>query len=169
MPSALSWLVLSLASALAACSFTAIKRVPGNYKSGTYQSDTVLACSDGLTHPLIDMAGTVLAGVVAVSLISANDSGDLKVASYSSAAVGLGFAASALYGILHVNRCRNTLASEGVVSPSTRAPIEDREPAGTHGGVCNEDGSCDGDLICDQPMQVCVPLNPDKRPDEDSP
>lgn len=160
MPSALPCLVLSLASALAACSFTAIQRVPSDHESGTN-----FACSDELTYPLMDMAGTVLSGVLAVSLIS-SDSKDLEIASYSSAGLGVGLAASALYGVFQINRCRRVQAKEAVLLPAIEGPIEDREPAGTHGGACNEGGSCDGDLICDQPMQVCVPLNPAPKPGE---
>jgi hypothetical protein len=164
MPSAAPWLNLLLATSLAACSFTAVKRVPSDYQSGAH-----LDCSDSLTYPLIDTAGTILAGVLAVSLLSVDDSKDLKAASYSSAAVGVGLTASAIYGVYQVNRCRRAQAKEGVVLPNGQGPVEDREPPGTHGGACKEDGSCEDDLICDEPMQVCVPLNPDPAPDEGSP
>ena len=153
-----SLLALMLTGALSACSLVAIKRPPGTPQASG--DNAPLSCTDGLTYPLIDTTGTVLAGVLAVSLISSADRDDHKAASYSSAAVGLGLAASALYGMLQVKRCREAKQSRGQLVPSDQTPNEDREPPGTHGGACKEDGSCEDDLYCDGPMQVCVPLNP---------
>jgi hypothetical protein len=106
------------------------------------------------------MAGTVLAGVLAVSLVSTDSDDDLKAASYSSGGLGIGLAASAIYGMLQVNRCREAKQKLGELDSTNSTPQEDREAPGTHGGPCKTGGECDDDLYCDEPMQVCIPLNP---------
>lgn len=153
-----SLLALMLTGALSGCSLVAIQRPPGGPQ--TASDNTPLPCTDGLTYPLIDATGTVLASVLAVSLISSVDRDELKIASYSSAGIGVALAASAIYGLLQVKGCREAKQSQGQLLPSNQRPLEDREPPGTHGGACKEDGSCEDDLYCDGPMKVCVPLNP---------
>jgi hypothetical protein len=92
-----------------------------------------------------------------VATLSRNDADDLRAATYASAAMGAVFAGSAVYGMHQVNRCRRARNSEGVGRPQQRM-LEDREAEGTHGGDCREDGSCDGELVCDETMRVCIPL-----------
>jgi hypothetical protein len=164
MSSASTWLALIAASGLGACSLVAIQRAPSspssNAGSAENKAATELSCTDELTYPLIDTVGTILAGALTVSLLSSDNKEDLKVATYSSAALGVGLVASAIYGIFHVQRCRRAQQDQAPLTPGPDAPDEDREPPGTHGGACKADGECDVDLFCDEPMQVCLPLRP---------
>lgn len=139
---------------LTACSFATLKRVPGDYSKGDE-----LECTSELSSPLIDMSATVLSGLLAISLLSAEPGSrekELDTAGYTALALSLGLGASAVYGAFQVNRCRRARREAGIVPPSTRGPLEDRVPPGTRGGACKEDGSCNEDLVCD-PMQTCVP------------
>jgi hypothetical protein len=149
-------LALSLAGALASCSLVAINRAPSG--DALRSAGAEVNCTDGLTYPLVDMAGTVLGGVLAVSLLSSDNKDDLKIATYGSAGVSIGLAASAIYGMFQVSRCREAKRGFGD-DLQDAVPEEDREPPGTHGGACKDDADCEDDLYCDQPMQVCVPLN----------
>lgn len=158
MPVATSLLALVTAATLASCSLIAIKRPPSAEAPGALAEP--ISCTDGLTYPLVDTAGTILAGVLAVSLLASDSDDDLKAASYASGGVGIGLAASAIYGLFQVNRCRDAKRRSGELGPVDATPIEDREPPGTHGGRCKEGGACEDDLYCDEPMQVCIPLNP---------
>lgn len=141
---------------MSACSAIALQRVPGDYKSGDD-----LQCTDSLTYPLIDMTGTVLSGVLAVSLISVDrDEEEAPTAGIVVGAVALAAAISAGYGAYQVNRCRQTRAQAGGNEPAaTPAPAQQHAP-GFQGGACLEDGSCNEDFKCDAPMQVCVPDDP---------
>lgn len=156
MPVAAPLLALSLAGALASCSLVAIHRAPR--AEVIRPASAEVTCTSGLTYPLVDMAGTVLGGVLAVSLLSSDNRDDLEVATYASAGVSIGLAASAIYGMFQVSRCREAKGSVGEELQDD-IPEEDREPPGTHGGACKDDGECEDDLYCDEPMQVCVPLN----------
>ncbi len=158
MPVATLLFALVTTATISSCSIIAIQRPPGAEAKPSQEAP--LSCTGELTYPLIDMAGTVLAGVLTVSLLSSNSEDDLKVASYSSGAIAIGFAASAIYGMLQVNRCREGKRRRGELSPVDSTPNEDREVPGSHGGPCKVGGACDDDLYCDEPMQVCIPLNP---------
>jgi hypothetical protein len=143
---------------MASCSLIAIQRPPSAEAPSALAAP--ISCTDGLTYPLVDTAGTILAGVLAVSLLAGDSDGELKTASYASGGVGIGLAASAIYGLFQVNRCRDAKRQSGDPGPGDTAPNEDREAPGTHGGRCNPGGECEDDLYCDEPMQVCIPLNP---------
>lgn len=150
---------LSLLFGAGGCSFAALQRVPGDYKTGDD-----LTCTDDLSYPLIDMAGTVLSGVLAISLISAGTNQEqgssLTGAGIASGTLALGLASSAMYGSYQVNRCRQ---ARNTASPSQGMPLPrgDRPAPGSEGGACLDEGLCDDNFVCDAPMQTCVPSSED--------
>jgi len=107
------------------------------------------------------MSGTVLAGVLSVSLLSVDrDKGETPTAAIAVGTIALAAAISAIYGTHQVNRCRRARATDLVDAPPSQILDKDRVFPGTQGGPCNEDGSCNEDLRCDAPMQVCIPDDP---------
>jgi len=149
-------LSIAIAVAVSSCSAIALTRAPSSYKN----SDPV-DCTDSLAYPLVDMSGTVLSGVLAISLISRDrDEGETPTAGLIVGTVALAAAVSAIYGTYQVNRCR-TMKTELNLGPQETAPAaaHERNP-GSQGGKCLDDGSCNEDLKCDAPMQVCVPDDP---------
>ena len=144
--------------AVASCSLVAVQRVPSGHKSGD-----PLECTSSLSYPLIDAVVTVLSGVLAVNLLSAsgNDSeskSGLRATGFGSLALSAGALGSTVYGVLQVNRCRGERAALGIDDGVERIPIEDKTKPGQRGGACRADGSCDPELVCDAPMNVCIPL-----------
>jgi hypothetical protein len=140
------------------CSLVAIKRVPSGHRDGD-----LVDCSSGLSYPLIDATVTTLVGLLGVNLLSAAGNSDdneagLRTGGYASLAVAGTTLASTIYGAIQVNRCRAAKNASDTVEPSTRVPVEDAVKPGQHGGPCRSDGSCDDDLYCDAPMNVCIPL-----------
>ncbi len=149
-------LALAFSASLSACSFVAISKVPSNYQEGDD-----LHCTKGLAFPLIDMAGTILSGVLAINLLSTGDNQErdasLTGAGISSGILALGMASSAVYGSYQVNRCRQAGGGQGAAQGPGERRLDDRVPPGSEGGACKEDGSCDDLLMCDAPMQTCIP------------
>ena len=139
------------------CSFLSVQRVD---KNARVEDET--ACSQSYTSPAIDGVVAALSGVVAVNLYSAagnRDGGEagLRTGAFATAGIGAAFLASAAYGIIYVNRCRGALNRQGLRGPPAVKHWDEHRP-GSLGGPCRSDGSCDGELICDQPMHTCVPI-----------
>lgn len=147
---------LALAVAVSGCSAVALKRAPGNYKSGD-----AIDCTDTLTYPLIDMTATVLTGLLAVSLISVDrEDGETPTAGIVMGTLSLAAGVSAVWGTYQVGRCKSLSASEAIESGQPAPNSGNERAAGSQGGPCLDDGSCGEDLKCDAPMQVCVPDDP---------
>ncbi|MCP4446640.1 MAG: hypothetical protein GY811_15035 [Myxococcales bacterium] len=107
------------------------------------------------------MAGTALSGLVAISLVSVDrDEGETPTAGILVGTTALAAAASAVYGIYHVRRCRTAREQAGLIEPVTAPPPARERRPGSQGGRCLDDGSCNPDFKCDAPMQVCVPDDP---------
>lgn len=134
------------------CSYTALKKLPSNHGA----SDA-FECSSDLTYPLIDTTITILAGVLAIALVSTgNDPGqnDQKIPGYVLGGASLGLASSAIYGAYHVNKCKSAQATDPA---NTTPPPNTQTPApGKLGGKCSEDTDCSVDLSCDATMKLCV-------------
>jgi len=145
-----------LACMLASCSVALMKRVPPDHQDDDYPD-----CSSGVTMPLGDAVLTVITGATAVNLHSAagnpgNDEKNFRILAWSSTAIAVAFLASATYGAVQRNRCRHAHARYGYTPRETMTP--NRPPAGSLGGRCRKDGSCDGDLLCDGPMKTCIQI-----------
>ncbi len=142
----------------AACSISLMKRVPSNHQPDDYPD-----CSAGYTMPLVDAVLIVLTGATAVNLHSAasnpeNDGKNFRTLAWVATASALGFLGSATYGAVSRNRCVRAKIRGGAIAEES--PAGNRRLPGILGGKCRRDGSCDGDLICDTPMNTCIPLNP---------
>ncbi len=148
-------IALSAALAMTGCSFVAVQRAPKQIAS-----HEELRCTEDLTYPLIDMSATVLAGVLAVSLLSRDGNEDsFPTGAAVVGAAALTAASSSIYGIYQVGRCRPAMAEWRRLGPSHTGG-QDAKPAGALGGACKPGNACDSGLKCDEPMQVCVPDDP---------
>lgn len=149
----------ALALAPTGCSFFALKTLP----DGTERGDDP-DCDDGFGTPGIDAVVAVLSGVLAVNLFAASgnrdaDASGLRAGGFAATGVGAVFLAGTAYGVVHVNRCREVMNREGLRG---KPPVRewDAPQPGALGGPCRETGACDGELVCDEPMKTCVPLEP---------
>jgi hypothetical protein len=136
------------------CSVTFTKRAPRNLAADEY-----VHCTSGYSLALADSLFTMLYGVGAVTLLSAADDPDDDGSSLGTLGIGaivLGslHLVSAGYGAYERNRCR--AAQELMPSPDVNRYNPDKPGPGTLGGACLVDGTCDGVLQCDLPMQTCI-------------
>lgn len=146
---------IAVALALLSCSFVAVKRLPDPHEPGDEQE-----CTSSLTYPLVDTTVTVLAGVLAVSLLAAGTGDDereegLRSAGFATGGVALLHLASATWGTVFISRCRR---AQRIAGGPAKDPVVDRPRPGSLGGPCRKDGSCDGELMCDAPMNTCIPI-----------
>lgn len=149
---------LGLIVALTGCSVTLMKRVPSDHNPRDYPT-----CTSAVSLPAADGILTVLSGASAVNLHSAasnpeNDGKSFRTFAWSTTGLALAFLASATYGALQRNRCRRAKLRSGYGGKET--PRTNKPLPGTLGGACRRDASCDGDLVCDTPMNSCIQLNP---------
>ncbi len=150
------WLAALLCLTLAApgCSIVLTHRVPHDLAPGDYPD-----CTSSLAPSVADAIFAVLYSVGGVTLLTASEDpnndgksfGTLGVVGVALALVHLG---SAGYGAWQRGRC---------VNAKRKAPIPDQNHyqidapgAGTLGGPCETDGTCEGTLECDPTMRTCI-------------
>jgi len=156
MPKRAKWLAALLCVTLAApgCSIVLTHRVPSNQPPDEYPD-----CTSSLAPSVADAIFAVLYSVGGVALLTANENanndgksfGTMGLVGVALAVVHLG---SAGYGAWQRGRC---------VAAKQRTPLPDRNHyqidtpgAGSLGGPCEEDGTCEGALECDPTMRVCI-------------
>ncbi len=144
-------LTVALAAASTSCSFISLNRVPDKPTL-----DDVLDCTDEMTSPLIDMTASVLSGVLAIALVSGEKQGSsTSISGYVTGGVSLSFAAAAIFGAFHVNRCKTAKAIDAAENPTQQVDTE-KPAAGRLGGSCQSDDDCSIDNRCDPTMKLCV-------------
>lgn len=145
-------IIAAAATSTAACSVAFVNRLPAHPQPGA-------DCTSSYALPAADATAAVLTGALAVTFQSAasdpqNGGANLRTYGWVSAGVAIAAMLSAGYGAYEVNRCR--------AASKPPAPTHYRENTalpGHLGGKCRPNGSCDGALMCDQPMHTCIPID----------
>jgi len=159
-------LAAALVLPLSSCSLIGMQRVEPDLPRGARPD-----CTSSWSLPLADGAMAVTTGSAVVVLHGAassrardGESGSgYRAAAWTVNAVSVGFIASLAYGAYHRNRCRAAeIEAENATTPQFME--ESRPPRGGIGAACTDDGECDDDLLCGEPMKNCIPANPPQGP-----